>query len=205
MAYQPFDLTGRVAVITGGNRGIGLGMAHALAAAGADVAIYGRGAARTDAAVAELSGHGTRILGQQVDVTDEGEIDRAVARTVPELGRIDTAVANAGVGGPVAALVDTPTQAFRDVLRVNLDGAFATLRAAAQHMINRATAGDPGGALIGVASLGALEAMPSHYGYAASKAGVVAMIKAAAVELARYGVRANTIAPGWIGVSPAAR
>lgn len=114
------------------------------------------------------------------------------------LGRIDTAVANAGVGGPVAALVDTPTQAFRDVLRVNLDGAFATLRAAAQHMINRATAGDPGGALIGVASLGALEAMPSHYGYAASKAGVVAMIKAAAVELARYGVRANTVAPGWI-------
>lgn len=198
MAYAPFDLHGHVALVTGGNRGIGFGMADALAQAGADVAICGRDTARNAAAVEQLQRHGTRVLGLAADVGDEQQVVDVVASTVRELGRLDSVFANAGIGGRPAPLVDTTTADIQRVRAVNMDGAFWTLREAARHMVARAEAGDPGGSLVGVASLAALEATPRQYSYAASKAALVAMIKGMAVELARYGIRANTIAPGWI-------
>jgi NAD(P)-dependent dehydrogenase (short-subunit alcohol dehydrogenase family) len=196
--FQPFDLDGHVAVVTGGNRGIGFGMADALAAAGADVAILARDADRSRDAAAQLTRHGTRVVVRQADVGSEAQVVEAVGSVVEELGRIDSAFANAGIGGIPKALVDTTTDDYRRVLGVNLDGAFWTFREVARHMTARAAAGDPGGSLVGVASLAALDAAPRQYAYAASKAGLIAMVKGMAVELARHQVRANVIAPGWI-------
>jgi NAD(P)-dependent dehydrogenase (short-subunit alcohol dehydrogenase family) len=198
MTYDPFDLTGHVALVTGGNRGIGFGMADALARAGADVAICGRDSARNEQAAASLRAHGRRVLALTADVGVEEEVVDVVASTVAELGRVDSAFVNAGIGGMPKPLVDTTAADFERVRRVNLDGAFWTLREAARHMAGRAAAGDPGGSIVGVASLAAIDAAPRQYAYAASKAALIAMVKAAAVELARHQVRANVIAPGWI-------
>lgn len=198
MPYRPFDLTGHVALVTGGNRGIGLGMAGALAQAGADVAIFGRDSRQNEVAAASLREHGTRIRSRVVDVGIEEQVLAAVAATVADLGRVDSVFANAGIGGPSVPFVDLTTDSYWQVLRVNLDGAFWTLRSAARHMVDRAAAGDPGGSLVGIASLAAIDGFPRHQGYAASKSAVLAMVKATAVELARYGIRANTIAPGWV-------
>ena len=200
MAYKPFDLSGKVALVTGGNRGIGLGMARAMAEAGADVAIWGSNAQRTDAAVRELDGCGSgRAFGLQVDVADEAQVVAGMAATVEALGRVDSVFANAGVGGTSGApFRDLPYDEFRKVLSVNLDGAFFTLREAARHMVQRAQAGDPGGSLVGVASLAAIEGAARSQHYAATKGGLISMIKGIAVEHARYGVRANAVLPGWI-------
>jgi NAD(P)-dependent dehydrogenase (short-subunit alcohol dehydrogenase family) len=194
----PFDLSGHVSLVTGGNRGIGLGIAVALARAGADVAILGRDHGRNGEAVAELSALGGRVLGLDVDITVEAEVVEACAAVVSELGRIDSAFANAGIGGRTAPLLSTSTEDFHAVLRVNVDGVFWTLREVGRHMVDRALAGDSGGSLVGIASLAAMDGAPRQHAYAASKAGLVALVKATAVELARYDIRANAIAPGWI-------
>jgi NAD(P)-dependent dehydrogenase (short-subunit alcohol dehydrogenase family) len=92
-----FDLSGRVAVVTGGNGGIGLGMAHALAEAGADLAVWGRNVDKNEAAVAELGAHGRRVNAYVCDVADEEQIVATMAATLDDLGRVDTLIANAGM------------------------------------------------------------------------------------------------------------
>ena len=99
MPFRPFDLTGKVALVTGGNSGIGLGMAEGLAAAGASVAIWGRNPAKNEAARETLLKHGGAVEALEVDVADEGAVTDAIAETLRRLGRIDTCIANAGVGG----------------------------------------------------------------------------------------------------------
>jgi NAD(P)-dependent dehydrogenase (short-subunit alcohol dehydrogenase family) len=198
MAYQPFNLAGHVALVTGGNRGIGLGMAEALAACGADIAIWGRKAAANQEAVAKLSAYGVKAKAWEVDVAHEEQVVAAMADTVAQMGRIDTVFANAGVGYGAPSFVDMSTETYRKTLAVNLDGVFFTLREACRHMVERAKAGDPGGSLVGVASLAAIEGAARNEAYAATKGGVISMIKSIAVEHARYGVRANAILPGWI-------
>ena len=99
MAYQPFDLTGKVALITGGNRGIGFGIAQAVAAAGADVAIWGTSAEKNSEARDALEKTGRRVLALECDVGDEAAVDAAFARTLQELGRVDGCFANTGIGG----------------------------------------------------------------------------------------------------------
>ncbi|HSG90793.1 MAG TPA: SDR family oxidoreductase [Pseudomonadales bacterium] len=198
MAFAPFDLTGRVALITGGNGGIGLGMAEGLAQAGADVCIWGTNATKNSAAQERLQAHGTRIAAMQCDVSDEGAVERAFAATVEQFGRVDGCFANAGVGGRNTAFDDMTTDEWRRIMAVNLDGAFWTFRAAARHMRARAEAGDPFGRLVGTASLAAISGQARGEHYAATKGGLVSMMKALAVEYARYGVTAQTILPGWI-------
>ena len=198
MAYTPFDLTGRVALVTGGNRGIGLGMASALAQAGSDVVIWGSNPERNQAAEAELVKHGVRVKAQTVDVSNEAQVREGMEEAVAAMGRVDSVFANAGVGFGSPSFVDMSTETYRKILAVNLDGVFFTFREACRHMVERAKSGDPGGSIIGVASLAAIEGAARNEAYAATKGAVISMMKSVAVEHARYGVRANAILPGWI-------
>ncbi len=198
MAYAPFDLTGKVALVTGGNRGIGLGMAEALAAAGADVVIWGRDASANEAALARLADGEGRAIARAVDVADEAVVDAAFAAAVEEMGRIDAVFANAGMGLASPSFADMSLTTWRRVMAVNLEGAFFTCRAACRHMIERAGAGDPGGSIAVTASLAAIEGAARNQAYAATKGAVISMMKAIAVEHARFKVRANAILPGWI-------
>ncbi|MGI8839227.1 MAG: SDR family NAD(P)-dependent oxidoreductase [Caulobacteraceae bacterium] len=198
MAYAPFDLTGKVALITGGNRGIGLGMAKALAQAGADIVIWGSNAERNRAAEGALDTLGVRVLAQTVDVADEAAVVAAMAQAAVAMGRIDTVIANAGVGGGARSFSEMTVETWRRVMSVNLDGGFFTCREACRHMVTRAGVGDPGGSIALTASLAAIEGAARNEAYAATKGAVISMMRAIAVEHARFGVRANAILPGWI-------
>jgi len=198
VAYQPFDLGGKVALVTGGSAGIGLGMAKAVAQAGADVAIWGTNQERIDAARKELEATGRRILALRCDVGDEAAVEAGFAETVATLGKVDGCFANAGVSGRgLKSFLDITTEEWNRVLRVNLHGAFYTFRTAARHMVERGE----GGVRVGTASLAAIEAAPRGEHYAATKGGMISMVKAMAVEFARYRVRAHAILPGWISTN----
>ncbi|WP_219413728.1 SDR family NAD(P)-dependent oxidoreductase [Pseudonocardia nigra] len=186
-----FDLTGHVALVTGGNSGIGLGMAHGLAQCGADV--WGTNAERNESAAHELAKHGTGVRAIRCDVGDEDAVTASFAATLEHFGRVDSCFANAGVGGSGRRFVETSLPDFRAVTRVNLEGAFLTLRAAAAHMVERGG----GGVLVGTSSVSTVHGAPRGQAYAASKAGLTAMIKGCAVELARYGINAHSIIAGW--------
>lgn len=195
--YTPFDLSGHGAVVTGGNGGIGYGMARALLAAGAQVAIWGSRAEKTERARAELAadcGDATRVHAFVCDVGDEAHVEAAFAASVAALGRVDSCFANAGVSSKGAPLLEMSLDEFRRVQRVNVEGVFLTLRAAARHI----AAHGQGGSLVATASTAAIEgaARNSHYG--ASKGAVTSMVRALAVELARHRIRVNSILPGWI-------
>jgi NAD(P)-dependent dehydrogenase (short-subunit alcohol dehydrogenase family) len=195
MTYAAFDLAGKVALITGGNSGIGLGMARAVAEAGADVAIWGTNPAKNAAAQRELEATGRRLLALDCDVGDEQAVERAFAETVRALGRVDGCFANAGASGRGSrSFLEISAEEWHRVLRVNLHGAFYTLRAAAKHMVERGGEG----VLVGTASLAAIEGAARNEHYAATKGGIISMIRALAVEFARHRIRANAILPGWI-------
>jgi NAD(P)-dependent dehydrogenase (short-subunit alcohol dehydrogenase family) len=195
--YKPFDLTGKVALVTGGNGGIGLGMAEAMAASGADIVIWGTNEAKNAAAAETLKAHGRRVAMRKVNVADEQDVIDGMKAAVAEMGRLDCVVANAGIGGG-APIQDMTTELFRKVHAVNEDGVFWTFREAARHMIERAKAGAAGGSLVVVASTAGIEGAARNAAYGATKGAVMSMARALAVELARYGVRVNSIAPGWI-------
>jgi NAD(P)-dependent dehydrogenase (short-subunit alcohol dehydrogenase family) len=197
MAFNPFDLTGKVALVTGGNGGIGLGMAEGVAAAGAKVAIWGQNPEKNAKAEATLKAYGVDVLVQAVDVADEAAVVAGVAEVLKTFGRLDFAVANAGVGGG-APFAEMTTENWRRVTTVNLDAVFWTFREAAKHMVERAKAGDPGGSLLVTSSTSAIHGAPRNQAYAATKGAVLSMVRGLAVEYARYSIRANSVLPGWI-------
>jgi NAD(P)-dependent dehydrogenase (short-subunit alcohol dehydrogenase family) len=173
-------------------------MASALAQAGADIVIWGSNAERNQAAEVELLKFGTRVKAQVVDVSQEDQVREGMDEAVAAMGRVDSVFANAGVGYGAPSFVEMKTETYRKTLAVNLDGVFFTFREACRHMVERAKGGDPGGSIVGVASLAAIEGAARNQAYAATKGAVISMMKSVAVEHARYGVRANAILPGWI-------
>jgi hypothetical protein len=195
MTYSGLDLHGKVALVTGGNSGIGLGFAEAIAAAGGDVCIWGTSPAKNEAALATLKPYGTRVTALVCDVADEQAVEAQFAATLKQFGRVDGCFANAGVSsGRGRPFWEMTTEDWKRVTSVNLDGAFYTFRAACRHMAER---GD-GGRLVGTASLAALSGQARGEHYAATKGAMISMILAMAVEMARYGVTANVVLPGWI-------
>jgi NAD(P)-dependent dehydrogenase (short-subunit alcohol dehydrogenase family) len=194
-----FDLTGRVAVITGGNGGIGLGIAQALAAAGCNVSIWGRNAEKNKSAAATMAGCNGKVDARVCDVTDPASVKSAIAATLERFGRVDGCFANAGIGGGGRhAFIDRTEEQWRTMFATNLDGVFHVFQAAARHMTERATAGDPFGRLVATSSLASLFGTARNEHYAATKAAINALVRALAVELARQGVTSNAILPGWI-------
>jgi len=186
------DLSGHVAVVTGGNGGIGLGFAEGCARAGADVAIWARNAAKSADAVAHLEGLGVNAVAVACDVADEASVAAARAETVEQLGRIDVCVANAGTSG-AGQLQDLSLEEWRRVMAINLDGAFLTMRDCARQMIEQGE----GGAIVAVSSTSAIHGAPASPHYGASKTALLGLVRASAVGLARHGIRVNAVLPGW--------
>jgi NAD(P)-dependent dehydrogenase (short-subunit alcohol dehydrogenase family) len=199
MPQNIFDLTGRVAIVTGGNGGIGLGMAQALARAGCNVSIWGRNAEKNAAAVAGLKDTPGQVEARICDVTDRASVQAAMDATLQAFGRVDGCFANAGIGGGGRhAFIDRTEEQWRTMFATNLDGVFHAFQAAARHMTERAASGDPFGRLVATSSLASIFGTARNEHYAATKAAINALVRALAVELARHGVTANAILPGWI-------
>jgi NAD(P)-dependent dehydrogenase (short-subunit alcohol dehydrogenase family) len=193
--HSLFDLTGRVAIVTGAGTGIGTQMAEALAELGADVVLCARRPERCEVVAVELARLGVRALALRCDVSDKTEVDALVERTVAEFGRIDVVVNNAGTswGSPA---VDHPLDAWQKVIGVNLTGVFLMSQAAARVMIEQG-----GGKIINISSVAADGSLPPELmdaaAYTASKGGVNSLTRELAVKWARYGIMVNAIAPGW--------
>lgn len=184
------DLSGHVALVTGGNSGIGKGIARGLRNSGAAVAIWGTNTARNEETVAELGG--ADVAAFTVDVSDEDAVARGTAATIERFGQIDSCFANAGVAGRPAPVDQMTTEEWRRVMSVNLDGQFFTVRAVTGHMKSRGT-----GSIVFTSSVSMSDGLPFSIHYAAAKAGLAAMARGLAVELARDGIRVNAIVPGW--------
>jgi NAD(P)-dependent dehydrogenase (short-subunit alcohol dehydrogenase family) len=197
MTSNIFDLTGKVALVTGGNSGIGLGFANGLAKAGADVVIWGRREANNRTAERALRLHGGRVASREVDVSAETEVVEGMRAAVAEMGRLDCVVANAGFATQ-ARFTEMTAATYHSLLNVNLHGAFYTLREAAKHMVARSQAGDPGGSLILCGSGSIYQGVPTMAHYGTAKGALNSLAKALAAELGPHGIRANVIAPGFI-------
>jgi NAD(P)-dependent dehydrogenase (short-subunit alcohol dehydrogenase family) len=194
---KPGDVTGIVAVVTGGNNGIGLGIAKGLARAGAAVAIWGRNESRNAAAEGTLRDEGADAMSIACDVSVEADVERAMAETLERFGRVDSLFANAGVPGDMIAFTDLTLDEWRHTLGINLEGAFLSLRAAARHMVQRGE----GGSLVGVSSIMSFYGGAQKQPYAVSKSGIEALMRSLAVELAPARIRANCLLPGWTDTS----
>ena len=201
-----FDLSGRVAVVTGGNGGIGLGIAQALALSGCNVSIWGRNAEKNKTAAATMAKGPGKVDARICDVADPASVRDAMKATLDALGRVDGCFANAGIsGGGRKPFIERSEEEWRKMFATNLDGVFHVFQAAARHMTERAQAGDAFGRLVATSSLASLFGTARNEHYAGTKAAINALCRALAVELARYGVTANAILPGWIKSDMTAR
>lgn len=192
---EMFDLSNRAVVVAGGNSGLGLGMVEGLLDAGAAVTVWGTSPTKNAAAADSLSRHGDRVRFVVVDVGDEAAVTTAMADAAGRHGRLDACFANAGSAGGFSSprFIDSTLDEWRSITRVNLDGTYLVLREAARHMVELGN----GGSLVGTASLAVNFGAPREEAYAASKAGVKALMQSLAVELGRHRIRANTLLPGW--------
>ena len=192
MPTKLFDLRGKVAVVTGGNGGIGLGMARGLAEAGADIAVVGRDVAKSNAAVADLKTGGAKAIPVTADVTDQAAVAAMVERVTSELGRIDILVNNAGINirkAPHALSLEE----WDSVIKTNLTSAFLCSQA-----VYPAMKAAGGGKIINIGSMMSIFGASFAPAYAASKGGIVQFTRSCAVAWAADNIQANAILPGWI-------
>jgi len=187
-----FDLKGRVAVVTGGNGGIGLGMARGLAAAGAAIVVAARNREKSHRAVTELTSLGAEAVATEVDVADEASVNALVASTKERWGRLDILVNNAGINIR-KPLQDLTLAEWRQVLDTNLTSAFLASRAAYPIM-----KGQGGGKIINIGSMMSIFGSSYAPAYSASKGGIVQLTKALATAWARDHIQVNAVLPGWI-------
>ena len=183
------DLAGQVALVTGGSRGIGLGVARALLQAGAGVAVCSRTTADLERARRELDG-GSRVSAHRCDVSDAAAVDGLLEEVHRAHGRLDVLVCSHGVYPGVRRLVDIEPAEFDRTVSINLGGTFRVTRAAVARMA-------PGGRIVLISSVNALVSQFGAPDYDASKAAVHGLMRAMAIELAPVGITVNAIAPGW--------
>jgi len=183
---------GRVALVTGGGRGIGRAIAQALARDGFDVAVVGRSQGPVDTVAKEIAAAGRRTFAATCDVTSARDVDTAVAAVRGTLGRIDVLVNNAGVAES-APLKNLDEAHWDRTIAVNLKGTYLCTRAVVDEMVGRGS-----GRIINIASIAGRVGFAYTSAYCASKHGVLGFTRAVALELARKGVTVNAICPGWV-------
>jgi gluconate 5-dehydrogenase len=191
MSTSLFDLTGKVALVTGSTSGLGQAIAGGLAAAGATIVVNGRNKERLDAAVADFKSKGANAVGYDFDVTDEAAVEDAVARIESAVGPIDILFNNAGIQRR-QPLVEMSTETFEEVIRANLTSVFIVARTVARKMIERKR-----GKIINIASLTSEVARRTIGPYTAAKGGVRQITKTMCVEWAEHNIQANAIGPGY--------
>jgi NAD(P)-dependent dehydrogenase (short-subunit alcohol dehydrogenase family) len=189
-----FDLTGKVALITGASRGLGRAFAEGMAEFGADVACVGRDTAKLAETVIIISKFGHRAVAIKADVTVESECQRMVAETIKQLGKIDIFFNNAGIARPPLKIHETPTEEWDAVINTNLRGAFLALKHVLAAMVKNKS-----GSIINISSVAGVRAevpqvAPPAYG--AAKAALINLTEVAAMQYAKDGIRVNCIAPG---------
>jgi 2-deoxy-D-gluconate 3-dehydrogenase len=188
-----FDLKGKVAIVTGGNGGIGLGMACGLAQAGADIAVVGRDAAKTDQAIGTLQKeYGVRAIGLKTDVTSEADAAQMVQATLDQLGRVNILINNAGIN------IRKPPQdlsllEWHRVIDSNLTSVLICSKA-----VHAAMSAAGSGKIINIGSMTSIFGVPFAPAYAASKGGIVQLTKSCAIAWAPHNIQVNCILPGWI-------
>lgn len=194
-----FDLSGKSAIVTGGNGGIGLAIAKALINAGCKVSIWGRNADKTARAEEELVALGGEVHSAICDVTDRNAVETSFEQAIDRFGSINGCFANAGIGGGGrASFLDRSFDEWQNMFNLNLNSSYHVLQVTARHLVENTKAGkEKGGRLVAVSSIAALfgYALNEHYG--ASKAAVNALIKGLGVELGRHSITANAILPGF--------
>jgi NAD(P)-dependent dehydrogenase (short-subunit alcohol dehydrogenase family) len=189
-----FDLSGHVALITGGNGGLGLSMAKGLTKAGASIAIWGRNAEKNAAAVAELGAMGGTAAAFECDVTDPASCATAFAATIERFGKIDSCFANAGGSGVRGPFHKLTTEDWTQSNDINVSSVIDTFKLAIAHWLERKAPGK----LIVTSSIAAVMGLPMATPYSATKAAVEGLIRGLAIEYARAGIQANAILPGFI-------
>jgi gluconate 5-dehydrogenase len=192
---QLFDLTGRVAIITGGSIGLGRQMAEALAEVGANLVLCARKKERCEEAAHTLEKLGVRVLALGCDVKDQASVEQLVAATVSEFGRVDILINNAGISWGAATEKMTLAE-WNKVIETNLTGTFLCAQAAGRIMLKQES-----GKIINMASVSGLKGAPPEaveaIAYHASKGGVISFTRDLAVKWARHNIQVNAIAPGW--------
>ena len=187
------NLSEKVFVITGGNGGIGLGLAEGIAEAGGSIAIWARNEEKNAHAVKILEGLGIEARSYVCDVSSEENVSATLASTVNDFGRVDGLFANAGRAGTGTPFVETSLEDWRKVTEVNLDGVFLCLREAAKQIISQGS----GGSLVAVSSTSAIHGAAGNEAYGTAKTAVTGLVRALAVSLARFQIRVNCLLPGW--------
>jgi NAD(P)-dependent dehydrogenase (short-subunit alcohol dehydrogenase family) len=194
-----FDLTGRVALVTGANSGLGFGFATGIAKCGGDVVVWGRRHDANVAAAERLAAYGGRVHHRSVDISDETAVRAGFADAIETMGRIDCAVANAGMFPTMERYHEMPAESWHGLLAVSLHGTHYTMQEAIRHFLARKEQGDAsGGSILVCGSLATKYGVPRIENYAAAKGALGPVVRCIAAEYGGDGIRANVVLPGFV-------